>query len=51
MYIILKIQLDVHMDMPIYNFMFSTQIHIKHLILNNELFSNNLLHLNLLFNI
>jgi len=29
MYIILKIKLDVHMDMPIHTFMFSTQIHIK----------------------
>jgi hypothetical protein len=28
MYIILKIQFSVHMDMPIYNLMISTQIHI-----------------------
>jgi len=27
-YIIVKIQFNVHMDMPTYNFMFSTQIHI-----------------------
>jgi hypothetical protein len=27
-YVILKIQFRVHMDMPIYNLMISTQIHI-----------------------
>jgi len=38
MYIILKIQFDVHMDMPIYTFMFYTQIHYQYLIFSNELF-------------
>jgi len=30
----LKIQFDVHMDMPIYTFMFYTQIHIQYLVTN-----------------
>jgi hypothetical protein len=46
MYIIMKIQFDVHMDMPIYTFMFFTQIHILYFIFSNELILNNLLHIN-----
>ncbi len=43
-YIILKIQLDVHMDMPIYTFVISCPN--SYLTFSNELFFNNLLLVN-----
>jgi len=30
----LKIEFDVHMDMPIYTYIFYTQIHIQYLIMS-----------------